>query len=32
VEIAESAGITLIGYLRKGQFDVYSHPERIVAE
>jgi FdhD protein len=31
VQIAESAGITLIGYLRKGQFDVYSHPERIVA-
>lgn len=31
VQIADSAGITLIGYLRKEQFDIYSHPERIIA-
>jgi len=31
VQIADTAGITLIGYLRKTQFDIYSHPERIVA-
>jgi FdhD protein len=32
VQIADSAGITLIGYLRKGQFDIYSHPERILPD
>ena len=32
VQIAESAGITLIGYLRKAQFDIYSHPERILPD
>ena len=31
VQIADSAGITLIGYLRKAQFDIYSHPERLIA-
>jgi len=31
VEIAESAGITLIGYLRKAQFDIYSHPELLIS-
>ena len=29
VETAWEAGITLIGYLRSAQFDVYSHPERL---
>ena len=31
VQIADNAGITLIGYLRKAQFDIYSHPERLIA-
>ena len=29
VKIADEAGITLIGYVRGGKFDVYSHPERL---
>ncbi|HAE86202.1 MAG TPA: formate dehydrogenase accessory sulfurtransferase FdhD [Anaerolineaceae bacterium] len=31
VQIADTSGITLIGYLRKAQFDIYSHPERLIA-
>jgi FdhD protein len=31
VQIADTAGITLIGYLRKAQYDIYSHPERLIA-
>ena len=27
--LAEQMGITLVGYARGGQFNVYSHPERI---
>jgi FdhD protein len=27
VRICEDAGITLIGYLRSGKFNIYSHPE-----
>ncbi|MEL7645938.1 MAG: formate dehydrogenase accessory sulfurtransferase FdhD [Anaerolineaceae bacterium] len=30
VDCAWEAGITLIGYLRGAQFDVYSHPERLL--
>ncbi len=32
VECAWQAGITLIGYLRGSQFEVYSHPERLQTE
>lgn len=31
VRLAESAGVTLIGYLRRNRFTVYAHPERILA-
>lgn len=31
VRAAAAAGITLIGYVRGDSFEVYSHPERIVA-
>lgn len=29
VELAEEAGVTLVGFLRNGQFNIYTHPERI---
>ena len=29
VRLCEEAGIALIGYLRSGKFNVYSHPEGI---
>lgn len=29
VELAEDAGMTLVGFLRNGQFNIYSHPERV---
>ena len=32
VVLAEASGITLIGYARNGQFNVYTHSERIIAE
>jgi FdhD protein len=32
IEIAEQAGITLIGYARRNRFTVYCHPQRVVAD
>jgi FdhD protein len=29
IQLAEQMGITLIGYARASQFNIYSHPERI---
>lgn len=31
VELADRAGITLVGYVRGETFEIYSHPERIAA-
>ena len=31
VELAEEVGITLVGFLRNGTFNLYCHPNRIVA-
>jgi len=31
IEMAESLGITLIGYARRNRFNVYTHPGRIVS-
>lgn len=32
VELAGEAGMTLIGFLRNGQFNIYTHPERVIFE
>ena len=29
IDLAEKSGITLVGYARRNQFNVYSHPERL---
>ncbi len=29
VQLAEETGVTLIGFLRDGQFNIYSHPARV---
>ncbi len=31
VELAGEAGMTLIGFLRNGQFNIYTHPERVIS-
>ena len=31
VQIAEDAGVTLIGYARRDRFTVYAHPERLLS-
>jgi FdhD protein len=30
IDVAEAAGITLLGFTRGGAFNIYSHPDRIV--
>jgi FdhD protein len=30
IELAEKLGITLIGYAHRNQFNIYSHPERVI--
>jgi len=31
VELAEDCGITLVGFLRGKNFNIYAHPERITS-
>ncbi|MGV3466793.1 MAG: formate dehydrogenase accessory sulfurtransferase FdhD [Heyndrickxia sp.] len=30
IELANDLGITVVGFVRKNQFNIYSHPERII--
>jgi len=30
VQIAEDRGLTLIGYLKSGRMNVYTHPQRLI--
>jgi formate dehydrogenase accessory protein FdhD len=29
VEIAEKTGLTIVGFVRAGKMNIYSHPQRI---
>jgi FdhD protein len=31
VDLADESNMTLVGFLREGGFNVYSHPERVAA-
>jgi FdhD protein len=30
VELTDQVGITLLGFLRDGAFNLYTHPERVI--
>jgi FdhD protein len=30
VEIAEKAGLTVIGFARAGRMNIYTHPDRVI--
>jgi FdhD protein len=31
IDLAQEAGITLLGFLREGRFNIYTHPERVTS-